>query len=108
MEAESAFGFSAAAQRLADETRRHGLVVPGFRSPPRLAGVARSLRRVPGGAPVVAVQRRGRPSADVIGDMIDGIVVANRLQGEAAAQVRADLRAATSPTLSENTPLTAG
>jgi hypothetical protein len=86
--------FSAAARRLADETRRRGLVVPGFRSPPRLAGVSRSLRRVPDGAPVIAVQRRGRRGTDVVGDMIDGVVVANNLTGPAADQLRADLRAA--------------
>jgi hypothetical protein len=94
VDAVTVIEFSAAARRLADETRRRGLVVPGFRSPPRLVGVRRSLRRSRDGAPVVAVQRRGRPGADVVLDMIDGIVVANNLTGAAATQLRADLRAA--------------
>jgi len=92
VDAVTVIGFSAAARCLADETRRRGLVVPGFRSPPRLAGVARSVRRVPGGPPVVAVRRRGRTSGDVIGDMIEGIVVANGLAGTDADRLRADLR----------------
>ena len=84
----TAVAFTAAARRMADEARRRGLVVPGFRSPPRLAGVPRSLRRVPGGAPVVAVQRRGRDGADVLADMVDGLIVANGLHGDAAAELR--------------------
>ena len=97
MEAETAYGFSAAARLLADETRRRGLVVPGFRSPPRLAGVPRSLRRVPGAAPVVAVRRRGRAGADVLADMIEGVVVANGLTGEAADRLRDALRVSFEP-----------
>ena len=72
-------------------------MVPGFRSPPRLPDVARSLRRVPGEAPVVAVRRRGRPTADVLSDMIDGVVVANGLAGPEAERLRAELRASFDP-----------
>jgi hypothetical protein len=88
---ETAVGFGAAARRLADEARRCGLLVPGFRSPPRLPGVPRSLRRVEGRAAVVAVARRGRTGAEIVADMVDGIVVANGLSGAEAARVRAAL-----------------
>jgi hypothetical protein len=40
---------------------------------------------------VVAVRLRSRPTADVVSDMVDGVLVANRLTGDAAARVRATL-----------------
>jgi hypothetical protein len=43
---------------------------------------------------VVAVRVRGRAAADVIADLVEGIVVANRLGGDAAAGVRRSLLAA--------------
>jgi hypothetical protein len=96
VEADTAIGFSVAARRLADEARARGLVVPGFCSPPRLPDAVRALRRHPGaGTPIVAVRRRGRAGADVVADMIEGVVVANGLLGAAAQRVRAELRAAT-------------
>src|SRR5690349_17987293 len=52
--------FAHAARTLAMEARRRGLVAPGFRSPPRLVGVDRSIRRHPSGA-AVAVRVRNRP-----------------------------------------------
>jgi hypothetical protein len=67
--------------------RAAGLVVPAFRCPPRLAGARRTLRRYPGGA-VVAVQLKGRPFADVAADMVEGVLVLNRLTGEAADRMR--------------------
>jgi hypothetical protein len=91
VDADTVLGFSAAARQLADETRRRGLIVPGFRSPPRLAGAVRSVRRVPGGAPVIAVQRRGRAGAEVLRDMIDGVVVANQVSGADAERLRQEL-----------------
>jgi hypothetical protein len=97
VDAVTVLGFSAAARRLADEARRRGLVVPGFRSPPRLAGAVRSLRRVPGDVPIVAVRRRGRQGDDIVGDMVDGVVLANGLSGAEAARVRAALLEAVRP-----------
>ena len=94
VDAETAIGFSAAARRLCDEARLRGLVVPGFRSPPRLGGVERTLRRIRGGTPVVAVTRRGRSGEQVLADMIDGVVVANRLSGDEAERLRSELRRA--------------
>jgi hypothetical protein len=90
----TAVGFSLAARQLAAEARRRNLVVPGFSSPPRLAGARRSLRRLAAGPPIVAVRRRGRAPSAVLADMIDGVVVANALTGEQAQAVRAELKAA--------------
>jgi hypothetical protein len=70
--------FAAAARRLGDEARRRGLVVPGFRSPPRLAGCQRSIRLRSDGAMVVAVRVHGRALDEVVTDMVDGILAANR------------------------------
>ena len=58
--------------------RALGLVVPGFRSPPRLVGVQRSIKRWHGGA-TVAVVVRGRPWPAVQADLIEGVVAANGL-----------------------------
>ena len=82
--------FAHAARALAREARRRGLVGPGFRCPPRLRGVDRTLRRRPGGA-VVAVRLRGRPWPAVLGDMIEGVVAANDLPPPAATRLRTEL-----------------
>ena len=84
------------ARFLAAESREAGLTVPAFRSPPRLAGVARTIRHVGDGA-VVAVQLRGRDASAVAADMIEGIVVANRLDATRAESVRRRLREAVAP-----------
>lgn len=92
MEATS-LRFAHAARTLAGVARREGLQVPAFRSPPGLAGVQRTLRRRRG-ATTVAVQLRQRPWAAVVADMIEGIVVTNRLSGAEADAARAALWAA--------------
>jgi hypothetical protein len=43
---------------------------------------------------VVAVALRGRSFGDVVDDMVEGVVAANRLSGEAAVRVRHALLAA--------------
>jgi hypothetical protein len=48
------------------------------------------VRRHPNGV-VVAVQLKGRPWMAVLGDMIEGVVVANRLQPPHADRLRTDL-----------------
>ena len=68
--------------------RAAGLVVPAFRTPPRRPGAPRTIRRLPGG-PVVAVPLHGRAFVEVVHDMVDGVVVANRLEGEPPGRVRA-------------------
>ena len=86
--------FAAAARSLADAARHQGLTVPGFRSPPRLQGVSRSLRRRTDGVATVAVVLRDRPWVAVLADMIEGVVVANDLRGPAADRARTLLWAA--------------
>ena len=92
--------FASAARRLGAAARAAGLVVPAFRCPPRVAGVPRTIRRYPGGA-VVSVQLRDRPFPDVASDMVEGVLVVNRLRGEAATRMRAALAGAVD--ISDNT-----
>ena len=82
--------FAAAARSLGQAARLRGLVVPGFRSPPGIDGVHRTLRRRQG-VPSVAVCLRGRPWSAVLADMIEGVVVANGLTGVKADRARAAL-----------------
>jgi hypothetical protein len=89
--------FAAAARLLGAEARARRLVVPGFRSPPRLAGADRSLRRRADGSAVVAVRLRGRPVDAVVADMVDGLLAANRLVGADADRHREPLVAAVLP-----------
>ena len=88
--------FSQAARRLGAAARAAGLEVPAFRCPPRLAGAHRTVRRYPGGA-VVSVRMKGRPFADVLADMVEGVVVVNRLADEAASHLRPVLAGAAGP-----------
>jgi hypothetical protein len=90
MEPATTYQFARAARALAGEARSAGLAAPSFRSPPRLSGVNRTLRRR-GRSVVVAVRVRGRPWVAVLGDLIEGIVVANSLGGAEADRVRARL-----------------
>jgi hypothetical protein len=90
----SAFEFAVLARRLADEARRLGLAPPAFRSPPEADGPARAVRRHRGRGVTVVVRRRGRASADVAADMVEGVVVANRLAGPRATACRRALSAA--------------
>lgn len=82
--------FAAAARLLASEAQRYGLVAPGFRSPPRILGVDRTVRRRDGGG-VVSVSLRDRPFVAVLGDMIEGVIVVNSLQAPEADRVRTAL-----------------
>ena len=91
MERATAVHFSAIARTLAIETRRLGLVAPGFRSPPRRLGLLRTIRRFTGGGAVVAVRLGGRPVSAVAGDMVDGVLAANQLTGVRAEEARARL-----------------
>lgn len=86
-----ALRFSSAVRTLGHAARALGLGVPGFRSPPRVTGAERTLRRRDDGGATVAVVVRGRPFLAVLGDMIEGIVVANRLDGTAATRARTAL-----------------
>ncbi|NBX12490.1 MAG: hypothetical protein EBR06_01500 [Acidimicrobiia bacterium] len=85
--------FAAIARALATASRRLGLVAPGFRCPPRIVGVDRTLRRFGGDSPggIVAVALKDRPLAAVVADMIEGVVVLNRLAAADATRARSAL-----------------
>ncbi len=93
MEATS-LRFASAARTLGSAARARGLVVPGFRSPPRLMGAERSLRRRADGGATVSVRLRQRPFTAVVADMVEGVVVTNALTGVAADRTRTALWAA--------------
>ncbi|MEX1217912.1 MAG: hypothetical protein WEA11_05260 [Acidimicrobiales bacterium] len=91
MEASS-LRFAAAARSLGEVARAGGLMVPGFRSPPRLAGVDRTIKRQVDNAGTeavtVSVRIKGRPWVSVLADMIDGVIVTNGLSGPTAGVAR--------------------
>ena len=86
----TSLAFASAARSLGRATRLRDLVVPDFASPPRRPDLDRSIRRR-AGRPLVSVRLRGRPRGAVLADMIEGIVVANRLTGARADLVRSAL-----------------
>ena len=90
MEATS-LRFAAAARTLGDAARRQGLCPPGFRSPPRTAGLDRAIKRQLTGAVMVSIRLKDRPWVAVLADMVDGVVAANDLLGAEASSVRAEL-----------------
>ena len=85
-----ALRFAETARRLGAATRAAGLAVPAFRCPPRVPDALRTIRRYPGGT-VVAVRLRDRPFDEVAGDMVEGVLVANDLSGDAALRLRTSL-----------------
>ena len=93
VESQSLVGFTQTARTLAAGARAAGLLVPAFRTPPKRTDAVRTIRRLPGGT-VVAVRVRGRSRVDVVGDMVEGVVRANGLSGEAATRLRTALLAA--------------
>ncbi|MGV3759456.1 MAG: hypothetical protein ACO1PW_07910 [Actinomycetota bacterium] len=88
--------FARTVQALGVAGRELGLEVPAVRSPPRLVGVQRSIRRATG-ATTGAVVVRGRPWAAVQADLVEGVVAANALPADAADRARAHLWAAIAP-----------
>ena len=82
--------FGSAARSLARASHLRGLVVPVFASPPSRQDLDRSIRRR-NGSPVVSIRLRDRPRGAVLADMIEGIVVANCLEGARADLVRSAL-----------------
>lgn len=82
--------FAAAARTLAATARRCGLTAPSYRSPPRLVGVDRTLRRR-GDAVVVSIRLKGRPEPAVLADMVEGVVAANELVPPRSDRVRSEL-----------------
>lgn len=86
----STLAFAHAARTLSETARLRGLEVPMFRSPPRITGVARTIRRTTRGV-TVSVVVADRPWTDVLADLVDGLVLVNRLDGAAAIRCRTDL-----------------
>ncbi len=84
--------FASAARVLSQHVSSRGLVVPGFRCPPRTIGLDRAIRRTSdGSAGIVAVRVAGRPFTATIADMIEGVVVLNGLVAPDADRLRAEL-----------------
>jgi hypothetical protein len=90
--------FVNAANLLGAVAGRFGLIAPGFRTPPRIVGVQRTVRRRPGGG-LVAVAVKNRPAAAVLADMIDGVIVVNNIGAPESDTVRAALWSAVTPLL---------
>lgn len=87
----SSLQFAGTVRTLGGAARARGLVVPGFRSPPKVPGAERTVRRRADGGATVAVVVKGRPFQAVIADLIEGIVVANDLDPAEATRVRTSL-----------------
>src|ERR671911_1203830 len=83
--------FARIARSLTQAARRHGLRAPASRSPPRRAGLTRTIQPRQGGGATVAVVLRGRPWPAVVADMIEGVIVHNGLAGARGGPVRAGL-----------------
>lgn len=94
MDPATTVDFAAAARTLAREARRRRLIGPSYRSPPRLVGVDRSIRRRGTGV-VISVAIKDRPWVAVLSDMIEGVVVANGLAPPVSDRLRHELWAAT-------------
>lgn len=86
----TAVRFADCARILTDTARVAGHDAPAFLAPPRVGGVDRTIRGR-GERAVVAVRLRARPWVAVLADMIDGVVTANDLTGDAAGALRARL-----------------
>jgi hypothetical protein len=87
MQSASMSQFADGARAIGRAARTRGLTVPSFRTPPRLSGIDRSVRRTLTGS-VIAVRTRGRPWVAVAADMVEGVIVANSLKGADAVRVR--------------------
>lgn len=71
----SATDFALISRILTETATAFGGNAPGFRSPPRIPGVKRSVTRNRDGSVTVAVAVRHRPVMAVVADMIDGIIL---------------------------------
>jgi hypothetical protein len=80
--------FAATVRTLGAAARERGLVVPGFRSPPRRPGAERTVRHAADGSATIAVAVKGRPYQAMVADLIEGLVLVNELDGIEATRVR--------------------
>ncbi|MCP4435717.1 MAG: hypothetical protein GY812_09515 [Actinomycetia bacterium] len=86
--AATALEFSETVRTVVALSRRGRLVVPVFRSPPRVEDVDRTIRWRSARSPVVAIRRTGRPLAAIQSDVIEAVVVANDLPRDRADRFR--------------------
>jgi len=82
------FQFSTACRALSQAARAAGLQAPSFRSPPGVEGVTRTIRRRGPSSAVLAVALHGRPTEAILSDLVEGVVVANRLGPREAIRAR--------------------
>ncbi len=75
----SSVAFATVARELSLQARQMGHDAPSFRSPPRIAGVRRSISRREDGSATVAVATRNRSVVAVIADMIEGVLAATEV-----------------------------
>ncbi len=92
--------FAEAVRCLSGAARRAGYRAPSFRSRPR-GNRHRTIRRRVDGSATIAVALRQRPMPAVLGDLIDGIIAANALSGEPAAELRDRLWLSVLPVLDQ-------
>ena len=97
----TALDFAGAVRVIGATLQRRGFSAPVFRSPPRLVGVDRSIRRPTGegagASAVVAVRVKDRPWPAVVADLVEGAVAVHSLVSPEADRVRAALWADLEP-----------
>ena len=97
----TALDFASAVRVIGSTLQQMGFSVPVFRSPPRIVGVDRSIRRRrgegAGAAAVVSVRVKDRPWAAVVADLVEGAVVVHSLESPEADRVRGELWAELEP-----------
>lgn len=93
--------FAQIARQLNQVAKEYNLQTPAFRSPPRVPGVRRSIKRRRDGSATVSVSLRGRPAVAVVADMIDGVLAANEPGSTRSADLADQLWTAATPFLAE-------
>ena len=86
----TAMFFAVAARRLCAAARQAGMQPPVFASP-AAGGGDRSIRRNLDGTATVRIRLKGRTCTDVVEDMADGIIAANRVAAQDAEPLRRQL-----------------
>lgn len=83
--------FGELARAVSNRARSLELVAPVFKSPPKVVGATRTVRWRRDGRGVVAVAFRNRPLPAVVSDLIEGVLVINRLDGVDLCRARDDM-----------------
>ena len=84
-------------KRLNRAAKAAGMKMPSFVSPPRAPSATRTIRWLAPDRALVAVRRGTRTADAVVGDMIDGVIAANRLSGSDAEDAARKLAACLNP-----------